>query len=327
VTGGAGFIGSHLVELLVNDGFKVSVIDNLSVGKIGNLKSVLKEINFIEADIRSNDVRSCFQGVDYVIHLAALADIVPSIERPEEYLDVNVQGTIKTLENMRAHGVPRIIYAASSSCYGIPDKYPTAETCSISPEYPYALSKYLGELVVLHWIKVYGISGISLRLFNVFGNRARTKGTYGAVLGVFIGQKFANLPLTIVGDGSQTRDFVYVKDVARAFRLAALSSRTNEIYNVGSGNPVSIKYLADTLSENQVHIPKRPGEPDITHADIRKISTELGWVPQSSFLDGLTESMSDHASWQDSPAWTVEAIQKATGAWFKNLKDPEVIEK
>lgn len=326
VTGGAGFIGSHLVELLVREGFKVSVIDNLSVGNLSNLNGVSKNIEFFEDDIRSSEVRKYFQGVDCVIHLAALADIVPSIERPEEYLEVNVRGTIKTLENMRFHGVPRIVYAASSSCYGIPEKYPTSETSSASPEYPYALSKYLGELVVLHWMKVYAISGISLRLFNVFGNRARTKGSYGAVLGVFIGQKLANLPLTIVGNGSQMRDFIYVKDVARAFMLAAVSSRTNEIYNVGSGIPVSIKHLADTISDNQVHIPKRPGEPDITHADIGKISSELGWEPQYSFLEGLTEAISDQASWQDSPAWTVEGIQEATGAWFKTLGDSQSIQ-
>lgn len=319
VTGGAGFIGSHLVELLVQDGFEVSVVDNLSVGKASNLKSVSREITFTEADIRSDNVRDCFKGVECVIHLAALADIVPSIEKPEEYLDVNVQGTIKTLENMRVHGVKRIIYAASSSCYGIPNQYPTNENHPVSPEYPYALSKYIGELAVLHWIKVYGMSGLSLRLFNVFGNRARTKGTYGAVLGVFIGQLLANLPLTIVGDGSQVRDFIYVKDVARAFSLAALSNKTNQIYNVGSGRPISVKYLADQLSKNQIHIPKRPGEPDITHADIKKISTELGWTPHYEFLQGLNESISDHESWKDSPAWTVNGIERVTGAWFKNL--------
>lgn len=319
MTGGAGFIGSHLVELLVEDGFEVSVIDNLSVGKASNLRNVERQITFTEADVRSREVRDCFKGVECVIHLAALADIVPSIEKPEEYLDVNIQGTMKTLENMRAHGVKRIIYAASSSCYGIPDKYPTDENHPVSPEYPYALSKYIGELVVLHWIKVYGMSGLSLRLFNVFGNRARTKGTYGAVLGVFMGQLLANLPLTIVGDGSQVRDFIYVKDVARAFRLAALSNKTNQIYNVGSGRPISVKYLADRLSKNQIFIPKRPGEPDITHANIQKIGKELGWTPQYEFLQGLNESISDQESWKDSPAWTVEGIEKATSAWFHNL--------
>lgn len=321
MTGGAGFIGSHLVELLVKEGFRVSVIDNLSVGKLSNLKNVSTEIEFIEADIRSKELGGHFKNVDCVIHLAALADIVPSIERPEEYLDVNVQGTINVLEQMRAQGVPRIIYAASSSCYGIPAKYPTAETSFPSPEYPYALSKYLGELVVLHWMKVYGTRGMSLRLFNVFGNRARTKGTYGAVLGVFIGQKLANLPLTIVGDGSQMRDFIYVKDVALAFKIAALSSKSNDVYNLGTGKPVSVKYLADKISNSQVHIPKRPGEPDITHADITKISKELGWTPQYSFEEGLKESISDNESWQDSPAWTVEGIQNATSAWFQNLGD------
>ena len=325
VTGGAGFIGSHLVELLVESGFQVSVIGKLSVGKLSNLNRVSKEIDFFEADILNSNVRECFRGIDCVIHLAALADIVPSIERPEEYLDVNVNGTVKTLENMRACEVPRMIYAASSSCYGIPKQYPTEENSALAPEYPYALSKFLGEIVAFHWMKVYGISGLSLRLFNVFGNRARTKGTYGAVLGVFIGQKLANLPLTIVGDGSQLRDFIYVKDVARAFKLAALSTKTNEVYNVGSGNPTSVKHLADLISKDQVHIPKRPGEPDITHADIGKINKELGWSPEFSFLDGLTEAMSDHESWQDSPAWTVDGIQEATGAWFRNLGNSNIL--
>lgn len=327
VTGGAGFIGSHLVELLVSEGHRVSVLDNLSVGNLDNLKSVSHEIDFTKADIRNDEIRDLFRNIDCVIHLAALADIVPSMKNPAEYLDINVQGTIKILENMRAHGVPRIIYAASSSCYGIAEKYPTKESSNIAPQYPYALSKYLGELSVFHWIKVFGISGVSLRLFNVFGSRARTSGAYGAVLGVFMGQKSANLPLTVVGDGSQMRDFIYVKDVARAFKLAALSQKTNEIYNVGSGSPVSVKYLADSISDNQVYIPKRPGEPDITHADVRKIKNELNWVPQFSFLDGLTEALSDTKSWRDAPAWTVERIQEETSAWFKNLGNFQNAEK
>lgn len=319
VTGGAGFIGSHLVELLVQEGHAVVVIDNLSIGKEKNLQSIKDKILFHKVDILSENLSVFFKNVDCVVHLAALADIVPSIENPETYLSVNVQGTIKVLESMRQNGVPRIIYAASSSCYGIPEIYPTPETAPISPEYPYALSKYLGELIVLHWMRVYGVRGMSLRFFNVFGPRARTKGSYGAVLGVFMGQLRSGLPLTIVGNGEQQRDFVYVKDVAEAILKAALSPKSHQIYNVGSSRPIKVQALANLISPIQTYIPKRPGEPDLTFADTTKINAELGWQPKYSFEQGIQESLKDTEAWADAPAWTVEAISQATATWFKNL--------
>jgi UDP-glucose 4-epimerase len=260
-----------------------------------------------------------FNGVECVFHLAALADIVPSIMEPYEYLDVNVRGTICTLENMRRNSVNKIIYAASSSCYGIPQNFPTSEDAAIHPQYPYALSKYLGELCVKHWENVYKIKSICLRLFNVYGPRARTSGNYGAVMGVFMGQKKAGFPLTIVGDGKQKRDFVFVQDVAEAFYFSGVSQLESRVYNVGSGDPVTVQFLANQISENQVYIPKRPGEPDVTHADISRISRELNWIPRTSFDVGIQKTFDDSESWEDAPAWTEEQIAGVTKEWFNRL--------
>ena len=173
--------------------------------------------SFFKADIRDQQsLLPAFKGVDWVFHLAGLVDIVPSIEMPEQYFSANVTGTFNVLECAKANGIKRVIYAASSSSYGIPDVYPTDESSPIKPQYPYALTKYMGEELVLHWSQVYGLPAISLRLFNVYGTRSRTSGTYGAVFGVFLAQKLAGKPLTIVGDGSQTRDFTYVTEIGRA---------------------------------------------------------------------------------------------------------------
>lgn len=215
VTGGAGFIGSHLVEKLVKEKYKVTVLDNLVTGRLENLADVKKERNllFVKADITQLEkINKYFKGVDWVFHLAALADIIPSIVEPYEYHRANVNGTIAVLEACRKNGIKKLIYAASSSCYGIPKIYPTPEIAEMAPQYPYAFTKYIGECYALSWAKVYRLPVLSLRLFNVYGPRARTGGTYGAVIGVFIAQKLANRPLTVVGDGRQKRDFVYVTE-------------------------------------------------------------------------------------------------------------------
>jgi UDP-glucose 4-epimerase len=262
---------------------------------------------------------AAFSDVDTVFHLAGLADIVPSIQKPMEYCRANITGTLQVLEAARAAGVKRFVYAASSSCYGIPEHYPTAETAPIQPQYPYALSKRLGEEAVLHWGQVYGLGVASLRLFNVYGPRSRTSGTYGAVFGVFLAQKLAGKPLTIVGDGEQQRDFIYVADVAEAFLKAAESDVAGEIFNVGAGRPITVNRLAELIGGPVEHIPKRPGEPDMTFADITKIKKQLGWKPKISFEEGVKRVMERIEDWQTAPVWTAGSIAEANKDWFKYL--------
>ena len=322
VTGGSGFIGSHVTELLIKKGCSVTIIDNLEGGRLENIEHLVdtKKLTFIEEDIRNGKaILPFFKNIDGVIHLAALADIVPSIEDPREYFETNVAGTLNVLEAAREHRCRKLVYAASSSCYGIPDDYPTKEDSPIQPEYPYALTKHLGEKLVLHWCQVYGLNAISLRLFNVYGPRVRTNGAYGAVLGVFLAQRANYEPLTIVGDGHQTRDFTHVKDVARAFIKALDSELSAEIMNVGSGGHYSINTLASLIGGERTYIPKRPGEPDCTFADTHKIQERLGWLPEISLETGVRELLSQLEHWKAAPLWNPESIKAATQAWFDRL--------
>jgi len=324
VTGGAGFIGSHLVEKLLHEKHEVIVLDNFSTGRPENLAHLVenKRLQVQQVDVSDcKAIQSFFKKVDWVFHLAALADIVPSIQQPYKYHGANVEGTIAVLEAARSAGVERLIYAASSSCYGIPDEVPTPETAAIRPMYPYALTKYLGEQYVLHWNKVYNLPCLSLRLFNVYGPRSRTSGTYGAVFGVFLAQKLASKPLTVVGDGTQTRDFTFVTDVVEAFLVAAQSSMTNQAFNVGSGNTYSVNRLVELLGNETgvVHIPKRPGEPDCTLADISRIKAELGWSPCVSLEEGVGVLLDNIDYWRTAPVWNEKSIADATREWFKYL--------
>ncbi len=322
VTGGAGFIGSTLVEQLLSRGHSVRVIDNFATGRIENLGAVRADpaLSLHRLDINDhNAIAPLFEGVDRVFHLAALADIVPSIERPLDYHRANVDGTISVLEAARAAGVRRFVYAASSSCYGLATQFPTPETAPVQPQYPYALTKHLAEQYVLHWNRVYRLPCISLRLFNVYGPRARTSGTYGAVFGVFLAQKLAGRPCTIVGDGTQTRDFTFVTDVAEAFIAAADSDQCGRVYNVGSGGTYSINHLVELLGCDKQYIPKRPGEPDRTFADIRRIGEELGWRPRVGFEEGVARMLESIEQWRGAPVWSAEAIARATERWFEHL--------
>ena len=322
VTGGAGFIGSHLTERLLADGHAVTVLDNFSTGRLENVKDLdgADNLQVHDVDIAEADkIASHFEGVDWVFHIAALADIVPSIERPMAYHRSNVDGTIAVLEASRAAGVKRFVYAASSSCYGIPDDYPTAETAEIRPQYPYALTKYVGEEYVLHWAKVYGLAANSTRFFNVYGPRSRTSGTYGAVFGVFLRQKIGGEPFTVVGDGTQTRDFTFVTDVVDAVVSVADSDLQGEVLNVGSNNTYSVNRLAELLGGDVTYIPKRPGEPECTHADISKIQRLLGWKPKVGFEDGVKVMLENIDYWRDAPLWTPDKIADATEAWFRHL--------
>ena len=320
VTGGAGFIGSHLVDLLLKENIDVTVLDNFSTGRSENLNHVREQIKLVECDIGvKGDWIQHFYNTDWVFHLAALADIVPSIQQPEAYFRANVDGTFNVLQAAKAAEVKRFIYIASSSCYGIPDKYPTPENAEIRPQYPYALAKRMGEELVMHWAQVYNFPALSLRFFNVYGPRSRTSGTYGAVFGVFLGQKLARKPFTVVGDGEQTRDFTYVTDIAQAILVSAKSDRVGQIYNVGSGATVSVNRLVELLGGERVHIPKRPGEPDSTFADISKIRSELGWEPQVSIEEGVAEILKHIEYWRDAPVWAADSIAEATEDWFRYL--------
>ncbi|HXP96682.1 MAG TPA: SDR family oxidoreductase [Telmatospirillum sp.] len=321
VTGGAGFIGSHLVEQLLPMGGDVVVIDNFSTGRIENLAAFSShpQLTVHEADIVESDLSPYFKDADWVFHLAALADIVPSIQKPGPYHRANVDGTLAVLEAARAAGVKRFIYAASSSCYGIPDVYPTPETAEIRPMYPYALTKWVGESYVMHWAKTYGLPATSLRLFNVYGPRSRTSGTYGAVFGVFLAQKLAGHPYTVVGDGTQTRDFTFVSDVARAFVAAAQSDVVGLPMNVGSDNTYSVNRLVELLGGDVTYIPKRPGEPACTFADTSRIQSRLDWRPRITLEEGVERLLGTIDYWKEAPLWTVEKIGEATRDWFKYL--------
>lgn len=323
VTGGAGFLGSHLVDRLIAEGRHVRVFDNFAVGRRANLQQHAgrSELEIVEGDVAAQHaITAACQGVERIFHLAARADIVPSIREPEAYFRANVDGTFALLEAARRHGVKRFVYVASSSCYGIPSHYPTPESTPIAPQYPYALTKYLGERLVLHWASVYGLPAVSVRLFNVYGPRARTSGTYGAVFGVFLAQLLNSRPLTIVGDGEQRRDFTFVSDVVDALLVVAESGGIGEVYNVGSGNPVSVNELVSLLGlPATVHIPKRPGEPDCTWADITKIRRDLGWTPKVNFPEGVHVMLDNIEYWRDAPVWTVSSIEDATRDWFRLL--------
>ena len=322
ITGGAGFIGSNLVDQLIKLNHQVIVIDNLSTGQKSNLDHLIKKIEFVNEDISKDkkNIEKFFQDVDWVFHLAGLADIVPSITNPDNYFRANVQGTINVLEASRNAKIKKFVYAASASCYGIPTDYPTNENCKIDTQYPYALTKNLGEQIVMHWAKIYKMPNVSLRFFNVYGPRSRTTGAYGAVFGVFLAQKLANKPLTIVGDGKQTRDFIHVLDLVDAIIKAAEKAKGSDIFNLGSGKETSVNEIANIISNNQVNVPKRPGEPDRSMADIKKIKEHLNWLPKVSLKEGIAMLLSNIDQWKDAPVWTPESIKEATTTWFKYLK-------
>ena len=319
ITGGAGFIGSHLVEKLLNKKHKIIILDNFSTGRFENIKN-FKNISLVKCDLgKKGSWQKKFKNIDCVFHLAALADIVPSINNPVKYYKSNVNGTLNVLEACKEYKVKKLIYTASSSCYGIPKKYPTRESEKIDNQYPYALTKYLGEQLCLHWGKLFKIDVISLRLFNVYGTRSRTSGTYGAMFGVFLAQKLARAPFTVVGSGKQTRDFTYVTDVVSAIIKSSKSNIKGKIFNVGSGKTISVNKIIKLLKGKKVNIPKRPGEPDCTFADIKKIKKHLNWKPKISIEKGVSYLIKDINYWNKAPVWTPKKIDKATKDWFKYI--------
>lgn len=314
VTGGAGFIGSHLVDKLLSEGHEVIVLDDFSTGSRGNLPSNTTNLMVYDIDISRDPFD--FAGVDTVFHLAAKADIVPSIKEPIKYHNANVTGTINILELARAANVRRFVYAASASRYGMAGRGP-----GIDPKYPYALTKVLGEWYVDHWHDVYKMSTCSLRFFNVFGPRARSNSAYGAVFGVFLAQIANSKPLTVVGDGSQERDFIYVSDVVEALLQAGQAEECGA-FDIGLGKSHEVAYLAKLLQGRTSHInyvPERPGEPESTVANIERAKRYLRWAPKVEFEDGVKLMLKELPKYKDAPVWTPATIEAATADWFKYL--------
>ena len=320
ITGGAGFIGSHCVDIFLKNGYEVIVIDNLVGGRIENIEhnAANKNFEFYEKNINDLTIDEMFlDGVEYIVHFAGIGDIVPSIEDPYKYMYTNVLGTVNMLNIANKLGVKKFVYAASSSCYGLA-KTPTSENSPIFVEYPYALSKFQGEEACFHWAKVYGLNVNSIRIFNAYGTRSRTSGAYGAVMGVFLKQKIEKKPFTLVGDGNQKRDFVYVTDVANAFYLASITEHSNEIFNVGAAQPQTINKLIELLGGGDIErLPKRKGEPEITHADIGKIKKLLKWEPEVSFEKGINIILENISYWKNAPLWDKKSIDEATKTWHQ----------
>lgn len=318
VTGASGFIASHLIERLLSEGHHVLGLDKAKPTSVYRLSH--KNLDYQIVDLTQyHGLDRLLASIDWVFHLAGKSDIIPSITNPLSYHDANVTATVNLLESARLGRVKRFVYAASSTCYGKNPPLPTPETAAIDPQYPYALTKYLGEQYALHWARVYKLPVVSLRLFNVYGPRSRASGDYGPVFSTFMAQKLAKKPHTVVGNGKQTRDFTFVSDVVDAFITAAKSRVSGEVFNVGSGGTYSINSLVKLIGGSAVHIPKRPGEPDSSWADITKIKKVLGWKPKVSFASGVKEILNHIDDWKDAPVWTPTTIKKATKQWFTFL--------
>lgn len=289
VTGGAGFIGSHLVDALIEKGFEVIVIDNLSTGKKENINS---KADFFREDIRDLEkIKPIFQGADYVFHLAARPRVPFSIEFPHEAHTNNALGTLHVLMAARDAGVKKMVFSSSSSVYGYQDKLPFHEEMATLPRSPYAFQKFIGEQYCRLFYELYGLPTVSLRYFNVYGPRISFEGSYVLAMGKFLQQRLNNEPLTIEGDGEQTRDFTHVKDVIRANILAAESDKVGkgEVINIGASNNHSIKKVAELIGGQTVNLPIRAGDMPHTLADISRAKNFLGWEPTIHIEEGIQE--------------------------------------
>ncbi|MCR4285377.1 MAG: NAD-dependent epimerase/dehydratase family protein [Candidatus Kaiserbacteria bacterium] len=289
ITGGAGFIGTNLSERLVEEGHSVVAVDDLSSGV--NPARLPKEVVFHKLDICDTaELTKIMSGVDVVVHLAALPRVQFSIEHPFETQHVNVDGTLSVLESARIAGVKRIVYAASSSMYGDQTTMPLVETMPAQPKSPYGLHKYVGELMMKVWNEIHGIETVSLRFFNVYGPHFDPNGAYALVIGKFLKQRSEGQPMTITGDGEQTRDFTHVRDTIDAVIRASQDENVGkgEVFNVGAGNNTSINKIAEIIGGPVEYVPARL-EPKHTQADSTKIREALGWEPTVSLEDGINE--------------------------------------
>jgi len=296
VTGGAGFIGSHLVDRLLADGHEVAVLDDLSTGRRENLAEARARIRFLEGDLRDPAaVADAVRGAAVVFHLAALAAVARSIDDPRLVTDVNVTGTLTLLLAARDAGVRRVVFASSSSVYGDTPTLPKVESMPLSPRSPYAATKAAGEAYVSAFQAAFGLEGVALRFFNVYGPRQSARSQYAAVVPRFVEAMEAGRPPTIYGDGLQTRDFSYVGDVVDAVVRAATAPRApGEVMNVGGGGPAtSVLDLAATIADvlgfrgSPIHEPPRPGDVRDSLADVGRARHVLGWAPTTTLGEGV----------------------------------------
>src|SRR3954471_9620824 len=311
VTGAAGFVGSHLVEHLINEDWEVIALDRQRTKNFGALP-----LEYILCDLEDpHSVGRLRLRANAVFHLAGYGEMLGALRDPAAYLQANVIGTAAALELARASGAKRFVYAASSFCYGANPPVPTSEDAPIDTGHPYALSKYMGEMAVFHWARVYGLEVNSLRLFTAYGPRMRKSDALGPVLNIFLAQKVHGVPLTIVGDGTQGRDFVHASDVAQAFRMAAITPLHGRIWNVGSGETQTINQIAQLIGGPVVRIPERNGDPHTARADISAIRRDLGWEPQVPFPMGLAQLLADTQAWRDAPVWMPGEMERETAQW------------
>ena len=286
VTGGAGFIGSHLVDALIERGFDVHVVDNYAAGKCAGRISA--KATYREVDVRDEKLTGIFAGAQYVFHLAALPRVEYSLTHPFETFDVNAGGTINVLRAARRAGVKRVVLASSAAVYGDSQELPLREDASPNPKSPYGFQKHVSELACRYWSEQEGLSTVSLRYFNVYGPRVDPEGAYALVVGRFLKLRMEGKPLTISGDGTHTRDYVHVRDVARANILAAESTAAGkgELINVGTGRESSVLDIAALIGSEVEHVEERV-EPARCAADIRRPKELLGWEPSIKLEDGI----------------------------------------
>ena len=291
VTGGAGFIGSNMVDRLISEGKEVIILDNFSTGKRENCNP---KATIYEVDLSTDHLEPFLEGVDVVFHFAALARVQPSIEDPLTFNKHNVDGTLRLLMACHKEGIKRVVYSASSSCYGNATMFPTPETHSTNPLSPYGLQKYVGEQYCKMFSEVYGLDTCSLRYFNVYGEKMTLEGAYCLAMGVFAKQMLDGKPLTITNDGNQRRDFTYVGDVVEANWLAAIHSNklNGESFNIGNGSNYSINEIADMLGGEKTYGEKRL-EPFQTLADNNKAKSILKWNPKGDLPTWIKQYKKD----------------------------------